>query len=59
MTVSVELNHHWRDHVPGDRVDLDEELARSLYSAGVARPATVSDAKAVAVDPDEAASKKK
>ena len=59
MTVSVELNHHWQDHVPGDRVDVDEELARSLYSAGVARPATVSDAKASDVDPGEAASKQK
>lgn len=59
MTVSVQLNHHWQDHLPGDRVDLDDELARSLYAAGVARPATVSDAKAADVDPDEAASKKK
>ena len=59
MSVSVELAHHWQDHLPGDKVDVSEEQARLLVSAGVARPATVSDAKAAAVDPDEAASKKK
>lgn len=63
MSVDVVLNHHWRnegrDYVPGDRVAVDDDLARSLATSGVASPATVADAKSVGAPSDEAASKKK
>lgn len=37
MKVLIELVHHWRDKVPGDEVNIEEELANSLISAGVAK----------------------
>lgn len=58
QTVDVVLNHHWshagEDYLPGARVSVDRDTANRLRDAGVARPATVPDAKALGVNPDEA-----
>lgn len=47
-TSSVEIiyAHHHGDHVPGDRVSVDEGTARKLVKAGRANYATQADAKA-------------
>lgn len=63
MSVDVVLSHHWRDengkdHLPGDRVSVDDDTARSLFQS-MGRPATQSAAKEAGVDPDLAASVKK
>jgi hypothetical protein len=57
--VDVELAHGWDGHDPGARVSLDAQQAADLIRAGYAVPATVTAAKAVGVDADEAATKRK
>ena len=41
-------------HKPGDKISVDESTARTLVRAGVAIPATVTAAKKIDADPDEA-----
>jgi hypothetical protein len=57
--VDVELAHPWDGHEVEERVSVSHDTAAELFRAGIARPATVSAAKAAGVDADEAATKRK
>lgn len=57
--VDVELAHPWNGSEVGDRVSVSADTAAELVRGGIARPATVSAAKAAGVDADEAATKRK
>lgn len=56
--VKVEFRHFTGDHTPGERVALPADEAKRFVRAGVAVPATVTDAKRVAADPETAATKR-
>jgi hypothetical protein len=56
-TVKVTLSAHRQGAKPGDTIEVDAATAKRLISGGVARPSTVTAAKAVGADPDTAASK--
>lgn len=45
--VEIIFAHHHSDHVPGDRVEVDEETAKRLVRGGRASYATKADAVAV------------
>jgi hypothetical protein len=56
--VKVELTaDHAEEGMAGDVVEVHPDRATTLIRGGVARPATVSDAKAAGVEPDKAATK--
>lgn len=56
-TVKITLSAHHKGSKPGDALEVDTFEAKRLISAGVARPSTVTAAKAVGADPDTAATK--
>lgn len=56
-TVKITLSAHYQGNVPGDSVEVSAADARRLIDGGIARPSTVTAAKAVGADPDTAASK--
>lgn len=45
MGVKLKFTGHWRDQVPGDEAELEENLAAQVVDSGVAVYATVADAK--------------
>jgi hypothetical protein len=56
--VKVELTaDHAEEGMAGDVVEVTAERAETLRRAGVAKPATVADAKALGEEPEAAASK--
>lgn len=56
-TVRLTLSAHHAGKKPGDEIDADTATAKRLIGGGIARPATVPEAKKAGVDKDMAATK--
>lgn len=56
-TVKITLSARRKGDAPGTSLEVSPSEAKRLISGGIARPATVTAAKAVGADPDTAATK--
>ncbi len=59
MSVEIQFAHPYKNHVAGDRAQVDESEAIGLVIDGIAVYATKPEAKKVGADPEQAASARK